>query len=91
MFPPGHLTFFAPRTLEPLLNRAGFEIERLVADGRLSDDPDPRVAGLAGLVGVGNVMTVSARRIQAPKSRPRARADAARFHPEPPSGPARPR
>jgi SAM-dependent methyltransferase len=73
MFPPGHLSFFSPRTVERLLNDAGFEIRRLVADGRVS--ARPRLTGrlpqlAAGTVGAGNVMTVFARRTSRPRSRP---------------------
>lgn len=73
MHPPGHLTFFSRRTLEPLLNRAGLEVERVVADGRISRRPalvDPRAQAAAGALGLGNVMTVLARRVTMPQPRP---------------------
>ncbi len=72
MSPPAHLLFFSPATLERLLNDCGFEIERLVADGRVSSRPrlrDPRVQGALGAFGVGNVMTVIARRAADPRPR----------------------
>ncbi len=65
MHPPGHLTFFSQRTLELLLNRSGFEVERIVADGRVSHRPalaGARAQAAAGVLGFGNVMTLHARR-----------------------------
>lgn len=73
MTPPAHLSFFSPGTLERLLNAAGFELERLLADGIVSPRPrlsGPLVRAAAGALGIGNVMTVYARR-----------ADDARPHP----------
>jgi SAM-dependent methyltransferase len=73
MTPPAHLSFFSARTIERLLNTAGFELERLLADGVFSSRPRlsrplPRAA--AGALGIGNVMTVYARRTQDPRPRP---------------------
>jgi SAM-dependent methyltransferase len=73
MSPPAHLLFFSARTLERLLNQTGFEIERIMADGRISQRPrlsGARVKSVVGSLGVGNVITVFARR--RPQPRPRA-------------------
>jgi 2-polyprenyl-3-methyl-5-hydroxy-6-metoxy-1,4-benzoquinol methylase len=73
MTPPAHLTFFAPSTLERLLNESGFEVTRRVADGVFSSRPrlvNPLVHGVAGTLGIGNVMTVVARRTDQPRPRP---------------------
>ena len=62
MCPPAHLLFFAPRTIERLLNDAGFEIVRILADGRVSTRrrlARPHVQQVLGTLGVGNVMTVA--------------------------------
>ena len=75
MFPPGHLTFFSPQSLEPLLNRAGFELDRIVGDGRVSRRAGltrPYSVAAAGAIGLGNVITVTARRVRAAE-RPRRR------------------
>ena len=72
MTPPAHLTFFSPRTIEPLLVRSGFQVERLVADGFVSTRPrlvHSRVRAVIGTLGVGNVMTVFARRVDDPQPR----------------------
>lgn len=72
MFPPGHLSFFSPRTLEHLLNRAGFQLRRLVADGRFSHRPrlaGARARAAAGSFGIGNVMTAFAVRVDSPRRR----------------------
>lgn len=97
MHPPGHLTFFSPRTLGHLVTQSGFELQRLVCDGRLAPRPrlaDPRVQAVAGALGFGNVMTIFARRVTSPRHRPLAarvpqplRRPPARLHgrPEPAS------
>ena len=73
--PPAHLPFFAPRTIERLLNDAGFEIVRILADGRVSTRPrltGPHVQRVLGTLGVGNVMTILAVRSAQPRRRPLA-------------------
>jgi SAM-dependent methyltransferase len=84
MFPPGHMTFFSPRTLGLLLERSGFTIDRIVADGRVSHRPrleDARAQGLLGTLGLGNVMTILARRSDRPRRRlARARVPSALAH-----------
>jgi 2-polyprenyl-3-methyl-5-hydroxy-6-metoxy-1,4-benzoquinol methylase len=73
MTPPAHLTFFSPRTLEQLLNASGFEVLRRVADGIFSSRPrlaSPLVHAVAGTLGIGNVMTVFARRTEPARRRP---------------------
>lgn len=73
MFPPGHLTFFSPRTIERLLNGAGFAVERIVGDGRLAAQPpvgERALALAAGSLGIGNVMTVLARRAERARPHP---------------------
>ena len=75
MCPPAHLLFFAPRTIERLLNDAGFEIVRILADGRVSTRPrltGPHVQRVLGTLGVGNVMTILAVRSAQPRRRPLA-------------------
>jgi SAM-dependent methyltransferase len=75
MCPPAHLLFFAPRTIERLLNDAGFEMIRILADGRVSTRPrlaGPRVQRVLGTLGVGNVMTILAVRSPQPRRRPLA-------------------
>lgn len=74
MTPPAHLLFFSPATLERLLNDVGCEVGRIFYDGRISSRPalDGRAAHLlASILGVGNVMTVHARRVDAPRRRHR--------------------
>jgi SAM-dependent methyltransferase len=73
MCPPAHLLFFSRLTLELLLNSAGFQVERILADGRVSNRP--RLSGALmrrtlGALGIGNVMTVLARRVERPRRRP---------------------
>lgn len=73
MTPPAHLLFFSPRTIERLLRGAGFELDRLLADGIVSSRPrlnHPLARSAAGALGLGNVMTVLARRTTAPRRRP---------------------
>jgi SAM-dependent methyltransferase len=73
MCPPAHLQFFSPATLERLLNRAGFQIERMLADGRVSTRPRLSrrlLQRVLGTLGVGNVITVVARRTTQPRRRP---------------------
>jgi 2-polyprenyl-3-methyl-5-hydroxy-6-metoxy-1,4-benzoquinol methylase len=73
MTPPAHLTFFSPSTLERLLNGSGFEIIRRVADGVFSSRrrlANPLMHSVAGTLGIGNVMTVFARRTNEPRPRP---------------------
>jgi SAM-dependent methyltransferase len=75
MFPPGHLTFFSPQSLEPLLNAAGFELDRIIGDGRVSRRAGltrPYSVAAAGAIGLGNVITVTARRARVAE-RPRRR------------------
>jgi len=72
MCPPAHLQFFSPRTLEMLLNGTGFQVERMLADGRVSTRPRlsvPVVQRALGTFGIGNVMTVLARRSERPRPR----------------------
>jgi SAM-dependent methyltransferase len=72
MTPPAHLSFFSRRTIERLLNDAGFEVRRLVADGIISSRPRLSSTGARatlGAFGLGNVMTVFARRTSRPRRR----------------------
>ena len=72
MTPPAHLAFFSPRTIERLLNDSGFELVRHVADGIVSTRPRlnaPLAQTAAGMLGVGNVMTLYARRTARPRRR----------------------
>lgn len=65
MAPPGHLFFFSPATLGRLLGRHGFDVIRRRGDGVVSTRPRLRrlpVTAPLGRLGLGNVMTVYARR-----------------------------
>jgi SAM-dependent methyltransferase len=69
MAPPGHLFFFSPDTLGRLLRDCGFTPTRRTGDGIVSTRPRLQswpVALPLGRLGIGNVMTVSARKASAP-------------------------
>jgi SAM-dependent methyltransferase len=73
MCPPAHLLFFSPRTIELLLSRSGFELTRVIGDGRISSRPrltGPRFQAAVGALGFGNVMTVFAHRTSTPQRHP---------------------
>jgi 2-polyprenyl-3-methyl-5-hydroxy-6-metoxy-1,4-benzoquinol methylase len=76
MTPPEHLYFFAPNTIGNLLDKAGFEVRRVVQDGIVAKDDRPlrsaRSRTIASAVGLGNVMTVYARRSAVTARRTRA-------------------
>ena len=64
MTPPEHLYFFDPATITRLLVGAGITVRRIVQDGIVTTGgvlSSPRARQLAGLLGLGNVMTVYAR------------------------------
>jgi SAM-dependent methyltransferase len=65
MAPPEHVYFFDPGTITRLLEEAGFEVRRIVQDGvvaRSGSLAAPRIRMLASAAGLGDVMTVYARR-----------------------------
>jgi SAM-dependent methyltransferase len=65
MFPPYHLFFFSPRTIELMLAKTGFRLRRIIYDGVVATrGPLATTPGrwLATLLGLGNVMTVYASR-----------------------------
>jgi 2-polyprenyl-3-methyl-5-hydroxy-6-metoxy-1,4-benzoquinol methylase len=66
MTPPEHLFFFSPRTIARLLQGAGFEARRFTFDGIVAERGPasrPLARSVAVVAGLGNVMTVYARRI----------------------------
>jgi SAM-dependent methyltransferase len=72
MAPPGHLAYFAPSTIERLLNGAGFEVSRIHFDGHVSSRPALQARSVrlvAGALGRGNVMTVFATKVDQPRPR----------------------
>jgi SAM-dependent methyltransferase len=65
MTPPEHLYFFDPSTITRLLAEAGLSVRRIVQDGLVSSGgllARPRARVFASALGLGNVMTVYARR-----------------------------
>lgn len=65
MAPPEHMHFFSPRTITLLLERAGLEVRRIAHDGCVAKGgllATRRAKLLASAAGLGNVMTVFARR-----------------------------
>jgi 2-polyprenyl-3-methyl-5-hydroxy-6-metoxy-1,4-benzoquinol methylase len=65
MVPPEHLFFFSPETLTTLLHDAGLRVRRIVQDGIVAHDgllARPAARTVASALGLGNVMTVYARR-----------------------------
>jgi SAM-dependent methyltransferase len=85
MTPPEHLYFFDSRTITCLLAGAGLTVRRIVQDGIVTTGgvlSVPRARQLAGLLGLGNVMTVYARRPSGTRtSRSRSSRLAARLRP----------
>jgi SAM-dependent methyltransferase len=65
MTPPEHVYFFDPGTITRLLEEAGFEVRRIVQDGVVARRgllTSPRIRMIASTAGLGDVMTVYARR-----------------------------
>lgn len=65
MAPPEHLFFFSPQTITRLLHEAGLTVRRIVQDGIVAHDgllATPIARTVASGLGLGNVMTVYARR-----------------------------
>jgi SAM-dependent methyltransferase len=85
MTPPYHLFFFAPRTIDLLLAKAGFHVRRIIYDGVVSaGGPLSSALGrrFTSALGLGNVMTVYAfRTATPPPTRAGLRLFAARYRP----------
>lgn len=85
MAPPYHLFYFSPKTIELLLAKAGFLLQRIVYDGLVATGGllgSRRARRAASLLGTGNVMTVYATRVVPPAPRPsRLRRVIARYRP----------
>jgi SAM-dependent methyltransferase len=75
MTPPEHLSFFDPQTITCLLTGAGLEVRRIVHDGIVTTTGPlaaPIARTVASVAGLGNVMTVYARRCARPEPAHRA-------------------
>jgi SAM-dependent methyltransferase len=81
MSPPEHLYFFSPKTITRLLEDAGLEVRRIVHDGLIATSrplSSSTARAIASAAGLGNVMTVYARRTHGRDRRPAPRAVLAR-------------